>query len=136
MSKKIYDYTREEIDVFWDALDIKPINDFFSKTLGYELKLEKVREPNDHRNDVYYSLQDPTNIVDKNPIVKAAWQEMNICTFNSQITTDEETGTLRYWATIHLSYRHWGGGTNGAEIGRAFFTNGEWQIVASQKEAR
>jgi len=126
------EYTQEEKDKFWDALDMAPVNEFFSKLLNCKVNLKKVQGKT-YSGRVCYELQDETNIAAENPITHAAWEKMNVETFSSNVTTDKETGELRYWGTINLRYHHWTGGSNGAEIGSIEFTQGKWDIAASNQ---
>lgn len=122
------DYAQDEIDAFWDMLDLAPVNEFFSKILKLKVNLEKVRS--DTRGRIHYELEDKTNIAAENPITNAAWQEMRVNTFGSGMTVNHETGALIYWGEINLRYSHHGGGSNGAKIGGVWFTNGSWIIQA------
>jgi len=134
MNAKYYltDYAPEEIEEFWQGLDITPVNEFFSKLLNLPVKLEKQASKN-YRNDVRYALADPTNIAAQSAITNAAWREMYVQTFGCAVSINKETGALYFWADIHLSYRHWGGGTNGATIGNIMYANGAWEIESEQQ---
>lgn len=50
-----------------------------------------------------------------------------IDTFSSCITYTPETG-YRVWFTLHLSYQHHKGGSNGMGIASFWFENGEWTM--------
>ena len=128
----LWDYAPEEIEAFWQGIDIMPVNEFFSKLLNLSVKLEKHTGQN-YNKQISYALADTTNIATQSAITAAAWSEMNVQSFGCNINVDKATGELYFWATIHLSYKHWGGGSNGAEIGSVTYTKGAWEIESTQE---
>ncbi len=56
-----------------------------------------------------------------------------IDTFSSCITYTAETG-YRVWFTLHLSYQHFNGGSNGMNIASFWFENGEWTMSDYKEE--
>jgi len=48
--------------------------------------------------------------------------------FSNSVFEDEETGELRYWASIHITYQHHAGGSNGMDLFSARYSNGVWEF--------
>jgi len=49
--------------------------------------------------------------------------------FNNEISNKD--GVCSYWTTVHISYRHKSGGSNGMELFTARFVNGKWSFSAN-----
>lgn len=124
------DYTAEEINEFWESIDLTKVNKFLSELLGQQIKMEK-HSRMERSGKIKYALIDGTNLVEKSLIIRAAWSEMYVQAFACDIGVDKETGSLYLWADIQLAYRHWDGGTNGASIGSVLYQDGKWQIKAT-----
>ena len=129
------DYSPEEIEEFWNGIDITPVNEYFSKLLNLPVRMEKQSGKN-YNGTICYALADKANIAQESCITNAAWKEMNVQSFGCAISAKKETGDLYFWADIHLAYRHWGGGTNGATIGVAWFEDGEWTIKSEEERQK
>ena len=64
------------------------------------------------------------------PILKCAWSEMKVKTFNANITVDSKTGELYIWGNLDFSYNHLNGGSNGAHILDFNYSKSEgWKII-------
>jgi len=124
------DYAPEEIAEFWQSIDMAPVNDFFSQLLGLPINLEK--RISGSGGSVSFLIRDNTNIAPLNAVTAAAWSEMFVCSFGGGISADKTTGALFYWASINLSYKHHGGGSNGAEIGRVQYKHSAWDIKSAE----
>ncbi|GHU81988.1 hypothetical protein FACS189468_5590 [Spirochaetia bacterium] len=46
--------------------------------------------------------------------------------FSNSVFEDKETGKLKYWVNVHLSYQHHDGGSNGMDLFTAWYGDGEW----------
>jgi len=125
------DYAHDEIEEFWQSLDMKPVNEFFGKMLNLPVNLAKHSSYTDEFT-MRHSLSDNANIADANPITAAAWSKMKVCNFGGGVYVDKSTGALCYAASINLSYEHWSGGTNGAQIGSVRYVNGAWQLESER----
>lgn len=75
------------------------------------------------------------------PFIRFAWKEFYIENFGGGVGCDEPyystdrdyskpVKEVWYWMSIHYSYRHIDGGTNGASIGTAVFNeDGNWTFI-------
>jgi len=48
--------------------------------------------------------------------------------FSNEVFEDEESGELRYWVSVNISYQHHNGGSNGMWLFTARYQNGEWSF--------
>jgi len=46
-----------------------------------------------------------------------------ICSFSNYVVKDEESGELRYWVDVNISYEHKDGGSNGMNLLRTQYTD-------------
>src|SRR5574344_580038 len=73
---------------------------------------------------VHESEQD---LVGSSGIFAKVLTKCKIDTFNSCLTYTPEGG-YKVWFTLHLSYQHFNGGSNGMGIASFWFENGEWTM--------
>lgn len=120
-------FDASEITEFYNSIDFTPLYNEIMKTTGLYLTFtnELIKTGNGYR----VKIESNENLADKFQIIKAAWKDFRVSTFNSQICVNQETRGLKYWCDIQYSYEHQSGGTNGAEILSAHYTPEKgWQI--------
>lgn len=82
-------------------------------------------------------IESKTDLADK-PFICLAWKKFTIENFGGGLSCDapyyveeldysKPVNCVYYWMSIHYSYQHISGGTNGAEIGTAFFKEKDLQ---------
>lgn len=126
------DYSNDEILDFFNSIYFKPLLDKINELIGLELTYDISIEKNSFGKYNYFEIKNKENLVDNFPILALAWKEFKVSTFNANICCDKKTGELSLWCTIDFSYKHCGGGTNGATILTAWYRNGEW-IMRTEK---
>ena len=77
------------------------------------------------------------------PLISLAWKEFRITNFGGGVGTSEPyydkdyskpVAQVFYWMDIHYEYTHIGGGSNGASIATAFFSEeGEWTLKSDKE---
>lgn len=68
------------------------------------------------------------NLVDDVGIMKSIFDAVNIEIWNSWVRANPKNGSLEAYADIHLSWHNHDGGSNGAELCTAYFSDGRWTI--------
>ena len=126
------DYSNDEILDFFNSIYFKPLLDKINSLIGLELTYDISIEKNSFGTYNYFKIKNRENLVDNFPILALAWKELKVSTFNANICCDKKTGELSLWCTIDFSYKHCGGGTNGATILTNWYRNGEW-IMQTEK---
>lgn len=133
--KAFYERERKRKDEFKESIDLTPVFQWLSKVTGLELNF--VYDTNKQDMISFES----NNIVDKIGAIGLAFESVVIDTFGNGITSTKPTiydtekidydkdYDLYYWASIHFSYRHVGGGTNGVEFATVQYVNGEWKFT-------
>lgn len=61
--------------------------------------------------------------------------ECKLGTFNSALTCTPEDG-YKAWFSLHLSYKHFDGGSNGMSVANFWFETGEWKIFNYKDEEK
>ena len=74
------------------------------------------------------------DIADKAGFLDLIFKTLYIYTGNNQIFASEQTGELTYWAVISFRYDLQGGGSNGADFMRAWYTENSGWIFQLEKE--
>ena len=89
------------------------------------------------RSEARFEAESEQDLVGSSGIFSKVLSECRIDTFNSTLTYDPETG-FKVWFTLHLSYQHFQGGSNGMSIATFWFQNGEWTVrgYKGEKEER
>ena len=79
------------------------------------------------RSEARFDAECEQDLVGASGIFAKVLTKCRIDTFSSCITHTPETG-YRVWFTLHLSYQHFNGGSNGMNIASFWFENGEWTM--------
>ena len=79
------------------------------------------------RSEARFDAESEQDLVGSSGIFAHVLTSCKIDTFSSCITYTPETG-YRVWFTLHLSYQHHEGGSNGMGIASFWFENGEWTM--------
>lgn len=79
------------------------------------------------RSEARFDAESEQDLVGSSGIFAHVLTACKIDTFSSCITYTPETG-YRVWFTLHLSYQHHEGGSNGMGIASFWFENGEWTM--------
>lgn len=79
------------------------------------------------RSEARFDAECEQDLVGASGIFAKVLTKCRIDTFSSCLTYTPETG-YRVWFTLHLSYQHFGGGSNGMNIASFWFENGEWTM--------
>ncbi len=87
------------------------------------------------RSEARFDVECEQDLVGASGIFAKVLTKCRIDTFSSCITYTPETG-YRVWFTLHLSYQHFNGGSNGMNIATFRFENGEWTMSDSKPEER
>lgn len=110
--------TYEDYDKLWDKLDEKAISQVITTNLALHSdlnpKFKKASKIARDKNFKRYELVSDVNLVQAHPMLRAAWKEMHLETFNSWNGVDSE-GNLRITLSLYYRYEHTSGGSNGAE---------------------
>lgn len=85
------------------------------------------------RSEARFDAECEQDLVGASGIFAKVLVKCKIDTFSSCITYTVETG-YRVWFTLHLSYQHFNGGSNGMNIAAFRFENGEWTMSDYKKE--
>lgn len=112
------------------------------KLVGEELNFKYTIKAEKQKIDI----ESLVNLADK-PLICLAWREFKVENFGGGVGCNEPcrswdidyskpVKSVHYWMRIHFSYKHYDGGTNGAEIGTAFFDEAaqEWILKATCEE--
>lgn len=68
------------------------------------------------------------NLVDEIGIMKSIFNSVNIEIWDSWVRANPKDGSLEAYADIHLSWHNYDGGSNGAELCTAYFSDNHWSI--------
>lgn len=79
------------------------------------------------RSEARFDAECEQDLVGASGIFAKVLTKCKIDTFSSCLTYTPETG-YRVWFTLHLSYQHFNGGSNGMNITSFWFENGEWTM--------
>ena len=121
--------------------------DYIRKLIGMP-DLKFTVEVNTYHNQDYIEFK--SEDIHDNFLIRNAWEEFKVSNFNSNLykqkyedgldrydskeTDLSKPAKVQYWWSIHFSYRHWGGGTNGAEIASAWVDDKFNWTFKSEKE--
>jgi hypothetical protein len=114
---------------FAEAIDFEPLFDRIRLGAGVQCEFDQPEIKIWHGQDVYIDFKSE-NIVEKisGPFGKIL-SECYLESCSNCVVLDERTNTNRYWASVHVSYEHKDGGSNGMELLRAEYRDGEWIFV-------
>lgn len=79
------------------------------------------------RSEARFDAESEQDLVGASGIFAKVLTKCKIDTFNSCLTYTPEGG-CKVWFTLHLSYQHFEGGSNGMTIATFWFENGEWTM--------
>lgn len=115
---------------------MEPLFKAASKCVRRELTFKK--QLMKYRNgDCGLRLESNENLCDFFPMLRAAWADMRVDTFNTSIFVDRKTGELKWWGNLDYSYAHLDGGTNGARILSFDYSKSEgWKIMTEAKRKK
>lgn len=99
--------------------NLSKINDFLSKKLEIKTNLQII-ENTSYRNETYFTMIDKTNIREMCGVMRYAFENVYISTFNIWFDDDLESATLDF----HFCYEHIDGGENGAHFCMVIVENG------------
>lgn len=130
-----------------DPKSLEPLFDYIRKLIGMP-DLKFTVEVNKYQNKNYIEFK--SEDIHDNFLIRNAWEEFKVSNFNSGLSTQKyedgldkygpketdltKPAEVHYWWSIHFSYRHWGGGTNGAEIADAWVDDKFKWTFKSEKE--
>lgn len=130
-----------------DPKKLEPMFDYIRKLIGMP-DLKFTVEVNTYHNQDYIEFK--SEDIHDNFLIRNAWEEFKVSNFNSNLfkqkyedgfdrydskeTDLSKPAKVQYWWSIHFSYRHWGGGTNGAEIASAWVDDKFNWTFKSEKE--
>ena len=140
-------YERENIrkEELVKALDMEPLFNWLREVTGLDLKFE-VQRIADKNRDEYRIDFTSQNIVQHSGIMQLNFTELYIDTFGNSVSSSKpdyydkeeidytKDYNLYYWVSIHFSYKHIGGGSNGTKLGSATCKNGEWEFSLLKDE--
>jgi hypothetical protein len=114
--------TQEE----FNEIDFSQIESKLSELVGTPIKLTKGLQSGRTTARIVARSQD---LIDKAGIFKAAFKDVVVSTFNSDVAMGEEEKKY-WWATWYLDYNHKGGGSNGAQILTSwyYFDTKKWEF--------
>lgn len=127
--------------------NLEPLFDYIRNLIGMP-DLKFTVEVNNYQNKDY--IEFASEDIHDNFLIRNAWEEFKVSNFNSGLYTQKyddgldrygsketditKLAEVHYWWSIHFSYRHWGGGTNGAEIADAWVDDKFNWTFKSKKE--
>lgn len=128
--------------------NLEPLFDYIRNLIGMP-DLKFTVEVNNYQNKDYIEFE--SDDIHDNFLIRNAWEEFKVSNFNSGLYTQKyedglggyhppketdvtKLAEVHYWWSIHFSYRHWGGGTNGAEIADAWVDDKFNWTFKSKKE--
>lgn len=130
-----------------DPKNLEPLFDYIRNLIGMP-DLKFTVEVNTYQNKNYVEFA--SDDIHDNFLIRNAWEEFKVSNFNSGLYTQKyddgldrygsketdlsKPAEVHYWWSIHFSYRHWGGGTNGAEIADAWVDDKFKWTFKSKKE--
>lgn len=130
-----------------DPKNLEPLFDYIRNLIGMP-DLEFTVEVNNYNNKDYIEFK--SEDIHDHFLIRNAWAKFRVSNFNSGLYKQKyEDGLDRYnsketdltklaeinhWWSIHFSYQHWGGGTNGAEIADAWVDDKFNWTFKSEKE--
>jgi len=117
--------TLEEKKEFADSIDFSELFRHAEIFSGMKLTFGKP-EVKERRGQVVSIYFQSDNIAATCGIFGKILEYCQIENFSSEVYEDEESGELRYWVSVHISYQHHSGGSNGMELFTARYQNGEW----------
>lgn len=85
------------------------------------------------RSEPRFDAESEQDLVGSSGIFAHVLTSCKINTFSSCITYTPEVG-FKVWFTLHLSYQHFEGGSNGMKIASFWFENGEWTMGDYKEE--
>ena len=112
------------------------INGMFGEDLQFTYKVNAEKQ--------HIDIESGVNLADR-PLICLAWTEFRVTNFGGGLGASEPyysserdyskpVKSVFYWMEIHYEYRHIDGGTNGATIATALFSeDGKWTLK-SEKE--
>ena len=128
--------------------NLEPLFNYIRNLIGMP-DLKFTVEVNNYQNKNYIEFE--SDDIHDNFLIRNAWEEFKVSNFNSGLYTQKyedglggyhppketdvtKLAEVHYWWSIHFSYRHWGGGTNGAEIADAWVDDKFNWTFKSKKE--
>lgn len=79
------------------------------------------------RSEARFDAESEQDLVGSSGIFAKVLTKCKIDTFNSCLTYTPNGG-YKIWFTLHLSYQHFNGGSNGMGIASFWFENGKWTM--------
>jgi len=126
LNKSMTDETKEQykdLIAFGMEIDFTPLFQAISKKLGLVNALEFSKPMIEHRNRCFYVECESVNIADRVGILASVLDRVGISFFNSCIKKDGMNGRYFFCASVHFSYQHIVGGSNGLEFATVWFDN-------------
>ena len=113
----------EDLIAFATEIDFTPLFQAVSKKLGLADTLEfSTPRLYERRGDFHVDCQS-ANIADHVGVLASILNEVRITFFSNRMMKNEERGCYFFWVSVHVSYRHIAGGTNGLDFVLASFEN-------------
>lgn len=121
---EVKEYTDAEIKEFAEGLDLTPVFQRAEQYTGTKLEFTKTIEPS---RECKYEIEFQSNDIKEScGVFGKILQYCYVDNFSTWITVDKDTGSLRYYVQVHLSYKHVDGGMNGMKLFAAQFMDGKW----------
>ena len=111
-----------------EAINLKQLDGLIRKVTAVWGQTVTMRyRVSEGRSEARFDAESEQDLVGSSGIFAHVLTSCKIDTFSSCITYTPETG-YRVWFTLHLSYQHHEGGSNGMGIASFWFENGEWTM--------
>lgn len=134
LRENFYNREQERKEEFKNKLDLEPLFDWLREKTGIkdlEFEVEKTKDSVDFCSQ---------NIAHKAGVASLMFKELyinnmgtGICSTAPKYYDSEEIDYTKdydiyYWTSIHFSYHHYKGGSNGHSFGVATYKNNEWKF--------
>ena len=136
------DLDREKSELI-NNLDMKPVYDWIKEVLGLSyLDFKEERLPERGRIEYESTPIKSEDLGVAGFIFKEATVSSFSCGASDSNYDSYRNNTipdkihLVYYTDVHLSYRHWDGGTNGSVIGTASYDEGKWSFKLEKDRNR
>jgi len=127
--------TTEEKIEFANSIDFSELFRHAEKLAGLELTFSKPEiRASDCGERVFISFRS-NNIAASCGVFGKILEYCVIENFSSAVYENED-GELKYCVSVHISYQHHAGGSNGMELFIACYSNGEWNFMDVEPRQR
>ena len=133
---KMDSYAKYDVAWYNQNIDFGPLNKKLSDLLGIPINIQA--DSFDKGKYLFASHNKEENLVKHSGIFKSVFNGAILCSYGNSLTKNAEDGTVRWWASWHLSYSHIEGGSNGAELMTSWynFDTKKWVFRVNGVETR